>query len=235
MRCSPPPACGSSRHPCRHRANAIAERWIGSARRECLDQLLIAGERHLRAVLNEYIDHYNTRRPHRALNQDPPAGRANQSAEGAAAGVLRRARLGGLIHEYAQIAYGDTVFGTHRVGPAGTARHRCGRSRPVRAEPPGRGVRPVLLDRGQEHVGGLEGVFYGAFDPAASITIDKLAGAFLPQALSARVFGFHPWSLALPQVVEGVVAVLVMYRVARRWAGVVPGLLAAGIFAFTPH
>jgi 4-amino-4-deoxy-L-arabinose transferase-like glycosyltransferase len=76
--------------------------------------------------------------------------------------------------------------------------------------------------------------FYGAFDPAATITIDKLAGSFVPQALSARVFGFHPWSLALPQVIEGVVAVLVMYRVVRRWAGVVPGLLAAGIFAFTP-
>ncbi len=76
--------------------------------------------------------------------------------------------------------------------------------------------------------------FYGTFDPAATITIDKLAGAFLPQAVSARLFGFHPWSLALPQVVEGAVAVLVMYRVVRRWAGVVPGLLAAGIFAFTP-
>jgi 4-amino-4-deoxy-L-arabinose transferase-like glycosyltransferase len=75
---------------------------------------------------------------------------------------------------------------------------------------------------------------YGAFDPAATITIDKLAGSFVPQALSARVFGFHPWSLALPQVIEGVVTVLVMYRVVRRWAGVVPGLLAAGIFAFTP-
>ena len=77
-------------------------------------------------------------------------------------------------------------------------------------------------------------LFYGAFDPAATITIDKLAGAFVPQALSARIFGFHPWSLALPQVIEGVVAVLVMYRVVRRWAGVMPGLLAAGIFAFTP-
>jgi 4-amino-4-deoxy-L-arabinose transferase-like glycosyltransferase len=76
--------------------------------------------------------------------------------------------------------------------------------------------------------------FYGAFDPGATITIDKLAGSFLPQALSARIFGFHPWSLALPQVIEGVVAVLVMYRVVRRWAGPVPGLLAAGIFAATP-
>jgi len=76
--------------------------------------------------------------------------------------------------------------------------------------------------------------FYGAFDPAATITIDKLAGSFVPQALSARVFGFHAWSLALPQVAEGIVAVLVMYRVVRRWAGVAAGLLAAGIFAFTP-
>ena len=76
--------------------------------------------------------------------------------------------------------------------------------------------------------------FYGAFDPKATITIDKLAGSFLPQALSARIFGFHPWSLALPQVIEGVIAVLVMYRVVRRWAGVTPGLLAAALFTLTP-
>jgi len=60
------------RAPC---ANAIAERWIGSARRECLDRLLITGERHLRLVLGEYIDHYDTHRPHRTLQQCPPSGR----------------------------------------------------------------------------------------------------------------------------------------------------------------
>jgi 4-amino-4-deoxy-L-arabinose transferase-like glycosyltransferase len=76
--------------------------------------------------------------------------------------------------------------------------------------------------------------FYGAFDPRATITIDKLAGSFLPQALSARIFGFHPWSLALPQVIEGVISVLVMYRVVRRWAGVMPGQLAAALFTLTP-
>jgi 4-amino-4-deoxy-L-arabinose transferase-like glycosyltransferase len=76
--------------------------------------------------------------------------------------------------------------------------------------------------------------FYGAFDPKATITIDKLAGSFLPQALSARIFGFSAWSLALPQVIEGVLSVLVMYRVVRRWAGAPAGLLAAGIFALTP-
>jgi 4-amino-4-deoxy-L-arabinose transferase-like glycosyltransferase len=75
---------------------------------------------------------------------------------------------------------------------------------------------------------------YGAFDPRATITLDKLAGSFVPQAISARVFGFHPWSLALPQVIEGVISVLVMYRVVRRWAGPGAGLLGAAIFALTP-
>jgi len=54
------------------RANAIAERWIASARRECLDRMLITGERHLRLVLGEYADHYNLHRPHRALNHASP-------------------------------------------------------------------------------------------------------------------------------------------------------------------
>lgn len=76
--------------------------------------------------------------------------------------------------------------------------------------------------------------FYGAIDPGATATLDKLAGSFLPQALSARIFGYHPWSLALPQVIEGVIAVLVMYRVVRRWSGEVAGLLAAGILGLTP-
>jgi 4-amino-4-deoxy-L-arabinose transferase-like glycosyltransferase len=76
--------------------------------------------------------------------------------------------------------------------------------------------------------------FYGAFDPKATITIDKLAGSFAPQALSARIFGYHAWSLALPQVIEGVISVLAMYRMVRRWAGAIPGLVAALIFALTP-
>jgi hypothetical protein len=86
------------------RANAIAERWIASARRECLDRMLITSERHLRLVLDEYIDHYNSHRPHRSLQQKPPAGRAVPLVEVSGMGVLRRDRLGGLIHEYSQVA-----------------------------------------------------------------------------------------------------------------------------------
>jgi transposase InsO family protein len=56
------------------RANAIAERFIGTLRRECLDHLLITGPRHLTVVLQEYIEHYNTHRPHRSLHQQPSTG-----------------------------------------------------------------------------------------------------------------------------------------------------------------
>ena len=86
------------------RANAIAERWIASARRECLDRMLITGERHLRLVLGEYVEHFNSHRPHRTLRQRPPDGREHPPAMSPAARVLRHDRLGGLIHEYAQVA-----------------------------------------------------------------------------------------------------------------------------------
>ncbi len=56
------------------RANAIAERFIGTLRRECIDHLLITGPRHLDVVLGEYVQHFNVHRPHRSLDQRPPAG-----------------------------------------------------------------------------------------------------------------------------------------------------------------
>jgi len=87
------------------RANAIAERWICSVRRECTDRLLITGRRDLEAVLGEYVDHYNTHRPHRTLQQRPPNARPDlEPRPDGSARVLRRDRLGGLIHEYAQVA-----------------------------------------------------------------------------------------------------------------------------------
>ena len=85
------------------RANAIAERWIGTLRRECLDNILITGPRHLAVVLQEYVEHYNTHRPHRSLNQQPPAGRTPPPSA-ATVRPLRRDRLGGLVHEYLQVA-----------------------------------------------------------------------------------------------------------------------------------
>ena len=66
--------------------------------------MLITGERHLRLVLSENTDHCNSHRPHRALQQGPPAGRPHPPTLGANVRVLRRDRLGGLIHEYSQVA-----------------------------------------------------------------------------------------------------------------------------------
>ena len=86
------------------RANAYAERWVGTVRRELLDRILIFGCRQLQAVLAEYADHYNGHRPHRALGQAPPLGPAEPPAVSPSGGVVRRDRLGGLIHEYAQVA-----------------------------------------------------------------------------------------------------------------------------------
>jgi putative transposase len=86
------------------RANAICERWIASARRECTDRILITGRRHLHHVLSEYVDHYDTHRPHRALSQEPPDGRTLAAPADDNTRVQRRDRLGGLLHEYPQVA-----------------------------------------------------------------------------------------------------------------------------------
>jgi transposase InsO family protein len=85
------------------RAKAIAERFIGTLRRECLDHILITGPRHIAAVLREYVEHYNTHRLHRSLQQHPPAGRT-PPPYGTTVQPLRRDRLGGLVHEYVQVA-----------------------------------------------------------------------------------------------------------------------------------
>jgi 4-amino-4-deoxy-L-arabinose transferase-like glycosyltransferase len=75
---------------------------------------------------------------------------------------------------------------------------------------------------------------FGAFDPAGTVTVDKLPGALWAQALSLRLFGFGIWALVLPQVIEGVLTVLVLYRAVRRLAGPVAGLAAAVALAATP-
>ena len=83
------------------RANAFVERWIGTARRECLDRILIVNRRHLESVLRVYIRHYNEHRPHRSLGQRPPIDEPPRSATVVALDQVRRQDLlGGLIHEY---------------------------------------------------------------------------------------------------------------------------------------
>ena len=87
------------------RANAICERMIGTLRRELFDRLLIVNEHHLRRVLTEYLRHYNTARPHRALGQLAPAQAGTRPPEINLAEhrIRRKQVLSGLTHEY-QIA-----------------------------------------------------------------------------------------------------------------------------------
>jgi putative transposase len=83
------------------RANAFAERWVRTVRRECLDWTLVFGRRHLEHVLREYVAHYNASRPHRGLGlrapDAPPVPPAPLPDLGC---VRRRDVLGGLVHEY---------------------------------------------------------------------------------------------------------------------------------------
>jgi len=76
--------------------------------------------------------------------------------------------------------------------------------------------------------------FFGAFDPAGTVTTDKLPGALWLQGISAGVFGLHNWALVLPQVIEGTLTVLVLYRAVRQVAGPPAGLVAAGLLAVSP-
>jgi transposase InsO family protein len=79
--------------------NGIAERFIGTLRRECLDQMVIFGEAHLRRVLAAYAHFYNQTRPHLALQKDAPLRRAIQRV----GTVIAIPLLGGLHHQYARI------------------------------------------------------------------------------------------------------------------------------------
>ena len=86
------------------RANAIAERFVGSVRRELLDRILVTNQRHATAVLTEYAEHYNSHRPHRTLGQAAPLRPLPPLTTSETNSVRRRDRLGGLLHEYQQVA-----------------------------------------------------------------------------------------------------------------------------------
>jgi putative transposase len=100
-------------------ANAHMERWVGSIRRECLDQLLIFGRHQLEHVLRVYVRHYNQQRPHRALDLRPPDSRTRSAVEANTPPqplhIIRHDLLGGLIHEYERVAACRSSFCTPRL------------------------------------------------------------------------------------------------------------------------
>ena len=85
------------------RANSFAERYVGTLRRECLDHLLIYGERHLRRILAEYARHYNEHRRHQSREQRPPLHEPGQAVD-MTGRITRRQVVHGLINEYRRAA-----------------------------------------------------------------------------------------------------------------------------------
>jgi transposase InsO family protein len=87
-------------------ANGIAERFVRTARSECLDWLLILSARHLEHALTVFIDHYNGWRPHPSLDLAPPKGRTSAATWAGLRAITlkRRDRLGRLLHEYERVA-----------------------------------------------------------------------------------------------------------------------------------
>jgi transposase InsO family protein len=82
--------------------NPYAERVIGSIRRECLDHLIILGERHLRSILSDYVNYYNVSRPHLSLERNAPIPRS--VAPSALGAVVAVPQVGGLHHRYTRAA-----------------------------------------------------------------------------------------------------------------------------------
>ena len=97
--CRANPLWGAPRSPWQ---NPYAERLIGSIRRECLDHMIILGERHLKRILSSYVDYYHSARTHLSLAKDAPDRRLVQPIEKGS--VLELKRVGGLHHLYARTA-----------------------------------------------------------------------------------------------------------------------------------
>jgi putative transposase len=84
-------------------ANAYAERWVGTVRRELCDRTLIWNRQHLQRLLREYVEHYNTHRPHRSLGQRAPDNTA-VVAYRPGQPIRRQTTCSGLINEYRHAA-----------------------------------------------------------------------------------------------------------------------------------
>ena len=87
----------SARNP---RENGVAERWVGSVRRDLLDHVIVLNERHLRRLVRSYVEYYLKDRTHLSLAKDAPAGRPVTPKPSAEASVVAVPRIGGLHHRY---------------------------------------------------------------------------------------------------------------------------------------
>jgi putative transposase len=80
--------------------NGVAERWVGSCRRDLLDHVIVVNERHLRRLLNDYVRYYHEDRTHLGLDKQTPMGREGSECADVSSNVISMPRLGGLHHRY---------------------------------------------------------------------------------------------------------------------------------------
>ena len=80
--------------------NGVAERWVGSCRRDLMDHVIVVNEHHLKRLMNEYIRYYHEDRTHLGLDKQTPAGREAATTSDTRCGVVSTPRLGGLHHRY---------------------------------------------------------------------------------------------------------------------------------------
>src|SRR5258707_442930 len=81
--------------------NGVAERWVGSCRRDLLDHVMVLNERHLKRLMTEYMRYYHEDRTHLGLAKDTPAGRPTEIRSARERRIQSLPRLGGLHHRYA--------------------------------------------------------------------------------------------------------------------------------------
>jgi hypothetical protein len=81
--------------------NGVAERFVGTVRRELLDHAIVLNERHLRQLIESFVTYYNEDRTHIGVGKDSPCGRPVEQRPGRQANVVSFPRVGGLHHRYA--------------------------------------------------------------------------------------------------------------------------------------
>jgi transposase InsO family protein len=82
------------------KANAVCERFLGSVRRECVDHMLVVGEKHLYRIVKEYVDYFNRARPHQGIEQQIPEGSTSVPEKQGKAELIAFPVLNGLPHDY---------------------------------------------------------------------------------------------------------------------------------------
>jgi transposase InsO family protein len=80
--------------------NGVAERWVGSCRRDLLDHVIVVNERHLKRLMGEYVRYYHDDRTHLGLDKGTPDGREAASRSDVGSRIIAMPRLGGLHHRY---------------------------------------------------------------------------------------------------------------------------------------